>query len=116
MKLFFRRQDGRPGCREASRHLLRWWYSRRTYLMKRDAAYFEGLEPQLIYIAKRLADALRLENILTEAGVDYGVEADHYQGGVIFRSNRVGAFFYVRPELRDRAISVMLENGYVPAK
>jgi hypothetical protein len=29
---------------------------------------------------------------------------------------RVGAFFYVRPELREKAIALLLENGYVPSK
>ena len=68
----------------------------------------------LIYIAKRLKDALRLEKILTDAGVDYGVEADHYQGGVIFRSQRVGAFFYVRPDSVSMTHRVMDDNGYRP--
>ncbi len=63
--------------------------------MKQDPAYFEGKEPVLVYIAKKLKDALRLEEIFTGAGVDYGVEADEYRGGVIFRSVRAGAFFYV---------------------
>ncbi len=84
--------------------------------MKKDADYFDGVEPELIFIAKRLNDAIALESVLTGAGVDYAVEADQYEGGTIFRSMRVGAFFYVRPEARDRALAVMLENGYVPAK
>jgi len=75
--------------------------------MKKEADWFEGRDPQLIYIAKRLRDATRLEEILTEAGVDYAVEADEYQGGVIFRRTRVGAFFYVLPEDRDRAVGLL---------
>lgn len=82
--------------------------------MKHDAAYFEGTEPTLVYIAKRLRDALRLESILTAAGVAYGVEADEYHGGVIFRRLRVGAFFYVRPETVELTHRVMRENGYRP--
>jgi hypothetical protein len=84
--------------------------------MKRDAAWFEGCEPELIFIAKRLRHAEKLESVLTESGIDYGVEADHYAGGLIFRSARIGAFFYVRPESRERAERVLLENGFVPAK
>ena len=49
--------------------------------MKQEAAFFDGKEPVLIYIAKRLKDALKLEGLLTEAGLDYGVEADEYRGG-----------------------------------
>ena len=52
----------------------------------------------LVYIAKKLQEALRLESAFTESGVDYAVETDKYSGGVIFRSERVGAFFYVLPE------------------
>jgi hypothetical protein len=84
-------------------------------LMKKDSQYFEGHNPQLIYVAKRLKDALRLEEILTEAGVDFGVEADEYYGGVIFRRVRTGAFFYVLPEFRESAEAVMRANKYKPA-
>jgi hypothetical protein len=84
--------------------------------MKKDADDFEGAEPELIFVAKRLRDAISLESVLTTAGIDYMVEPDQYPGGIIFKSMRVGAFFYVRPELREQAVSVMLENGYVPAK
>jgi hypothetical protein len=82
--------------------------------VKRDASYFEGKEPVLIYIGKKLKDSLRLEDILTAANVDYGVEADEYRGGVIFRSIRAGAFFYVLPEAADGAFEVMRRNGYKP--
>ena len=82
--------------------------------MKQDASYFDGKEATLIYIAKKLKDALRLESIFTTAGVDYGVEADEYKGGVIFRSVRVGAFFYVLPEAVDAAHDVMRRHGYKP--
>lgn len=68
----------------------------------------------LVYIAKRLRDALRLESFLTSEGIDYGVEADHYHGGIIFRRQRVGAFFYVLPEAVEPALRLMREHGYVP--
>ena len=82
--------------------------------VKQDASYFEGKEPVLIYIGKKLKDSLRLEEILTAANVDYGVEADEYRAGVIFRSVRAGAFFYVLPETADVAHEVMRQNGYKP--
>ena len=82
--------------------------------MKRDAAFFAGHEPALIYIAKKLKDALKLESVFTSAGVDYGVEADEYRGGVIFRSVRVGAFFYVLPESVAAAHEVMRRHGFEP--
>ncbi len=82
--------------------------------MKQDASFFAGKEPILIYIAKRLNDALRLENLLSAAGVDYGVEADEYRSGVVFRSVRAGAFFYVLAESVNAAHEVMHRNGYTP--
>jgi len=82
--------------------------------MKQEPSFFDGKEPVLIYIAKRLRNALRLESIFTAAGVDYGVETDEYRGGVIFRAVRVGAFFYVLPNAVSAAHEVMLRNGYKP--
>lgn len=51
---------------------------------------------------------------MTAAGVDYAVEPDHYTGGIIFRNQRVGAFFYVLPEAEEAARSIMLQHGYRP--
>jgi len=82
--------------------------------MKRDADFFGEGRAELVYIAKRLRDAQRLESILTAAGVDYGVEADTYRGGVIFRTARIGAFFYVLPEAMEMTLRIMRENGYRP--
>jgi hypothetical protein len=84
--------------------------------MKQDASFFEGKEPVLVYIARRLRDALKLETLLTSAGLDYGVEADHYTGGIIFRSQRVGAFFYVLPDSVAAVHQVMEANGYRPLR
>src|SRR5579871_3406421 len=61
--------------------------------MRQDPDFFGEKELSLIYIAKRLKDALRLEKALTDGGVDYLVETDTYSGGIIFRSQRTGAFF-----------------------
>jgi hypothetical protein len=82
--------------------------------MKQDASFFEGKDATLIYIAKKLKEALRLESIFTSAGLDYGVEADEYKGGVIFRSVRVGAFFYVLPETVEAAHDLLQRHGYKP--
>jgi hypothetical protein len=82
--------------------------------MKQDATFFEGKEPVLVYIAKKLKEALRLESILAESELEFGVEADQYRGGVIFRGVRAGAFFYVLPEAVEAAHGVLLRNGYKP--
>ena len=80
--------------------------------MRRDAEFFEDRELDLIYIAKKLKEALRLEGMLTESGVEYAVQTDKYSGGVLFRSERVGAFFYVLPEALEQAHEVMRKNGF----
>jgi hypothetical protein len=80
--------------------------------VRREADYFGDREMDLVYIAKKLQEALRLESALTGSGVEYAVETDKYSGGVIFRSERVGAFFYVLPEAADEARRVMREHGF----
>jgi len=84
--------------------------------MRQEPSYFEGHEPSLLYIAKRLKDAEALEALLTRSDIDYGVEADEYEGGVVFRRNRVGAFFYVLAEHREAAAKILLDNGYAPSR
>lgn len=86
----------------------------RNWHMRQKPSYFEGKEPVLVYIAKKLRDALRLESIFTESGLDYGVEADEYRGGVVFRSVRAGAFFYVLPPVVQAAHSIMERHGFQP--
>lgn len=82
--------------------------------MKRDPEFFGDQELDLVYIARRLRDALRLEEALTEAGVDFAVEADEYVGGVLFKRKLTGAFFYVLPESLDRAHQTMRATGFEP--
>ncbi len=83
--------------------------------MKQDAPFFEGYDPRLVYIARRLDDALELESLLTGAGFDYGVEPDRYRGGFIFQTERVGAFFYVRPESEADVRQFLESKKFRPA-
>lgn len=82
--------------------------------MKREAAFFGDAEMDLVFIAKRLRDALALEAALTESGMDYYVEADRYRGGVVFQSERVGAFFYVLPADCEGARATVRRLGFQP--
>ena len=84
--------------------------------MRQEASFFEGRDPVLVYIAKRLSEALKLEAIFSNAGVNYGVEADEYRGGFIFQRIRTGAFFYVLPDAAEAARRLLRENGYRPAE
>lgn len=72
------------------------------------------MELSLLYIAKKLKEALKLEETLTAVGLDYLVEPDTYRGGIIFASERVGAFFYVDPEKLEEARDVLRSNHYKP--
>jgi vacuolar-type H+-ATPase subunit E/Vma4 len=80
--------------------------------MRREPEYFGERDLTLIYVAKKLKEALALESVLSEAGVDYLAEPDRYTGGVIFRTERVGVFFYVLPEAEEAARRVLEEHGY----
>jgi vacuolar-type H+-ATPase subunit E/Vma4 len=79
--------------------------------MRQEAEHFGEQELDLVYVAKRLKEALRLEQVFTDAGLDYLVEPDRYSGGVIFRTERVGAFFYVAPENATAAREVIEKEG-----
>jgi len=83
--------------------------------MRRERDDFDEEEQlHLLYIAKRLKEALRLEELLTNAGAEYVVEPDTYLGGIIFRTERVGAFFYVPPSGLSAAREVLIHNGFRP--
>jgi hypothetical protein len=84
--------------------------------MQRGPEHFGDQELALIYIAKRLTEALRLETLLTDAGLDYLVEPDKYSGGLIFQSERVGAFFYVAPGDEGAAKDTLSQGGFRPYK
>ena len=82
--------------------------------MRREPGHFGEQDLALIYVAKKLAEALRLEKLLTDAGLDYLVEPDKYSGGVIFQSERVGAFFYVAPADQAAARDRLTQSGFRP--
>jgi len=82
--------------------------------VRQDEEFFGDSELSLIYIAKRLKEALKLEGLLTEAGIDYLVEPDHYRGGIIFQTERVGAFFYVPVLSLPSTREFMQKHGFKP--
>ena len=82
--------------------------------MRQEPEFFGEAELSLLYIAKKLREALKLEETLTEAGLDYLVEPDTYRGGIIFASERVGAFFYVTPEQLNEARELLRTHRYKP--
>ena len=80
--------------------------------MLRDPDYFEDRELSLIYVAKKLDEALRVEEALTTSGFDYLAEPDTYKGGVVFQSERVGVFFYVAPADESGARAALERGGF----
>ena len=82
--------------------------------MRREPEHFGDQELSLIYVARKLKEALRLEEFLTSTGVDYAVEADKYKAGAVFRTERVGAFFYVSPSDEEAARAAMQRGGFTP--
>ncbi len=82
--------------------------------MRRDPDFFDEIELDLVYMARRLRDALRLETLLTSAGIDYLVETGTYTGGLLIKRDLAGAFFYVAPADLDSAREVLIRNRYKP--
>ncbi len=82
--------------------------------MRRDPEFFGEPELDLLYMAKRLREALRLESLLTEAGIDYLVETGTYTGGLLLKRELAGAFFYVSPTNAESAREILRKNRYKP--
>jgi hypothetical protein len=73
-------------------------------------------DPERIFIAAKLKEALRVEEMLTTAGVDYAVQVEPF-GTSIFFSRRHGAAFYVSSGqaeyCRTRLVAHGLARGIV---
>ena len=82
--------------------------------MRQAPDYFGERDLELVYIAKKLSEAQRLEDLLDQAGLDYLVEPDKYMGGVILRRELVGAFFYVDSINLTLTRETMQRAGFPP--
>ncbi|MEZ5399517.1 MAG: hypothetical protein R2729_07590 [Bryobacteraceae bacterium] len=82
--------------------------------MRREPDYFEERPLELVYIAKKLREALAVEELLTANEIDYLVEVDYYTGGLIFRSERAGAFLYVEESKLEPTAELLRSKGYRP--
>ena len=80
--------------------------------MRREPEFFGETELVLIFMARRLKHALAIEKLLNERGIDYHLETGHYTSGLLFRTTKVGVFFYTTPEDADRALAFLKEGGY----
>jgi hypothetical protein len=82
--------------------------------MRRQGEFFGETELELVYIAKRLREALKIENFLTAAQIDYLAEPGSYVGGLLFQRELTGAFFYVPVADLERTRQLLLEQRYKP--
>jgi hypothetical protein len=82
--------------------------------MKQPPEFFEDAELALVFIAKRLKEALAVEDAFGAAELDYLVEPDRYSGGIIFMTERIGAFFYVLPDKEAEARAILTGRGFKP--
>jgi hypothetical protein len=82
--------------------------------MRQEPEFFEDRPLVLVYIGKRLSESKEVEDVLTDASIDYAVEVDYYAGGVIFRRERAGAFFYVDEPMVVQARQALIAKGHRP--
>ncbi len=74
--------------------------------------FFAEQELVLVYMARRLKDALAVEKLFDERGLEYALETGPYQSGLLFRSTKIGVFFYTTPREENRARALLLEHGF----
>lgn len=83
--------------------------------MRRTPDFFaEDLELDLVYMSRRLRESLKIEDLLTAAGIEYLVETGTYTGGFLMRRDLTGAFFYVSPADLEQARRLLIENRFRP--
>jgi hypothetical protein len=74
-------------------------------------------DPERIFIARTVRQARRVEELLTEAGVDYVVQVEPYSRSILFGTIRHGAAFYVSAshaaQSRERLIGTGFGKGVV---
>jgi hypothetical protein len=82
--------------------------------MRREPEFFGDEELALIYVARRLKEALAMERVLDDGAFDYAVVPATYSSGFLFRTQRVGAFFYVSLAAEQPARALVQSNGFKP--
>jgi hypothetical protein len=82
--------------------------------VKREPEFFGDAELDLLYLARRLREALKVEKLLTEAGLDYMVQTGPYVSGFLIKRELTGAYFYVTAPDLSRAKEILSQRGYKP--
>ena len=81
-------------------------------MVRVEAEALEHHETERIFVAARLGEAQQVEDVLTQAGVDYHVEVEPFVAGIFstFRP-RNGAVFYVIVSQADYCRSKLIDAG-----
>lgn len=82
--------------------------------MRREEDFFPDQELVLVYIAKRLREAKKVEDLFDAHSLDYLVEPDRYRGGVLFVRELIGAFFYLPEGMVPQGREVLSSAGLKP--
>jgi hypothetical protein len=74
---------------------------------------FMGKEVVRIYTAARVSESVRVEQLLTEHGIDYAIDFEPYRVMVlgIWPSERMGLGFYVLSGQADHCRRLLLDAG-----
>ena len=67
-------------------------------------------DPVAVYIGETLAEAQRVEELLTQRGVDYAVQVELI-GYTLLGSARYGAMFYVKVSQAEYCRSTLMATG-----
>jgi len=80
-----------------------------------DPATFDGQEVALVYIAGRLSESKRVEQLLSEHAVDYAVDVEPFEGRVlgILRVEYEGLGFYVRAAQAESCRRLLRDAGWL---
>ena len=76
-----------------------------------DPEALEHHELEKIFIAAKLAEAQRVEEVLTLEGIQYVVSVEQFVSGFLFFRPRNGAVFYVSTAQADHCRSRLVDAG-----
>ena len=82
--------------------------------MRRDPEFFGDEELSLLYLARRLSDALNLEELLTANEIEYLLETGPYTAGFVLQRELTGAYFYVVPAQLNAVQALLRTHRYKP--
>ena len=82
--------------------------------MRQPPEFFDDDDLQLVYVSTRLAEAKRVEGILTAEDINYVVQPEKYRATFlfVFPTERIGAFFYVGTEQARRCRALLGSQGF----